>query len=108
MPDPASVTIDEAAETVTFNVSGDLAGQSVTTDAFSLTTFDTAAGWQAVTISSASYDAVAKQVSVGFDGPLSGQLIRFIARGAGPQPLLGAALEPFHHGQDFVYSQERS
>jgi len=41
-----------------------------------------------------------------FTGPLpAGALVRFIIRGSGTKPLLGADLAPFNHGQDYVHDQ---
>ncbi|MCC6235907.1 MAG: hypothetical protein IT580_24945, partial [Verrucomicrobiales bacterium] len=35
----------------------------------------------------------------------AGSLLRFLIRGTGPTPLLGADLTPFNHGLDYVHDQ---
>lgn len=106
--DPASVQLDEAAQTLSFQAGAALAAASVQAAAFSLTYFDQTTGWQTATVNSASYDDATRTVSIGFAGPLGGSLVRFIAKGSGPEPLLGANLIALNNGNDFVHMQERS
>lgn len=106
--DPASVNLDETAGTLSFQVSAGLAAASVRIAAFSLTFFDETAGWQTAAVNSATYDDVTRTVSISFAGPLGGTLVRFIAKGSGPEPLLGTNLVALNNGNDFVYTQERS
>jgi len=106
--DPTSVHLDEAAQTLSFQASTALAAASVQAAAFSLTCFDETTGWQTAAINSTSYDDATRTVSIGFAGPLGGTLVRFIANGSGPQPLLGANLIALNNGNDFVHTQERS
>jgi len=106
--DPSSVQIDETASTVSFQVSASLADASINPDAFSLTFFDATAGWQTLTVSGAAYDEPTLTVTVDYSGAMGGSLVRFIAKGSGPEPLLGANLVALNNGQDFVYTQERS
>jgi hypothetical protein len=106
--DPASVNLDEAAGTLSFQVSAGLAAASVRIAAFSLTFFDETAGWQTAAVNSATYDDVTRTVSISFAGPLGGTLVRFIAKGSGPEPLLGTNLAALNNGNDFVHTQERS
>jgi len=106
--DPASVQLDETTEALSFQVSAGLATASVRTAAFSLTFFDDTTGWQTVAVNTATYDDTTRTVAIGFAGPLGGKLVRFIAKGSGPEPLLGANLIALNNGHDFVHTQERS
>ncbi|MBE0659928.1 MAG: hypothetical protein IH602_19700 [Bryobacteraceae bacterium] len=106
--DPASVLLDETAQTLSFQASAGLAAASVHAAAFSLTFFDETTGWQTAAINSAGYDDATRTVSISFAGPLGGSLVRFIAKGSGPEPLLGANLIALNNGNDFVHMQERS
>ena len=56
----------------------------------------------------AAYDPATRTVTVHYTGALGGSLLRFLARGSGPQPLLGANRLEFNYGRDFVYTHERS
>ncbi|MCC6539683.1 MAG: hypothetical protein IT162_19190 [Bryobacterales bacterium] len=106
---PGSFLLDEAATRIDLAVTADLAPASVHPGAFSLSTFDAAAGWAAPAITAATYDNAARKVSLTFAGPLTGTLVRLIAHGAGPTPILGAAtLTPLGHGHDYVHMHRRS
>jgi hypothetical protein len=47
-------------------------------------------------------------VTVNYTGALAGTRVRFIAKGSGPEPLLGADLLALNNGHDFVHTLERS
>ena len=103
---PGTVKIDEGGNTVTFDVTADLATKTVTPAAFSLTHFDDPTGWTARPVTDAKYDS--GTVTVTFTGAIAGKLVRFIATASGPAPILGTDLLPFNHGRDFVHSKKRS
>lgn len=106
---PGSFLLDEAATRIDLAVTADLAPASVQPGAFSLSTFDAAAGWATPAITAATYDNAARKVSLTFAGPLTGTLVRLIAHGSGPTPILGAAtLTPLGHGHDYVHMHRRS
>jgi hypothetical protein len=114
---PATVQI--TASDINFQLDKDLHVQSVSTDAFSITTFTNAAGWQDVAFT-ATLASGPPSVNLQLNTPLAaGMLVRFIAKGTGPKPLLGANLAPLagaaggpepppHDGLDFVFMQVRS
>jgi hypothetical protein len=112
--DGGSVVFD--GDEVRFAVDGDLQAASVTPGAFAISAFAATSGWQAATISSASYDAGSKTVTLNLSAAVSGDALRLIARGTGEQPLLGTNLVPLagatidppataHDGKDFVFMQ---
>lgn len=107
---PGSVLVDEAANTITLAATADLAATSVKDTAFSLTAFDPATGWAAVTLTSVVLDADQRTVTLGFTGgiPTDAELLRLIVRGTGPEPVLDVDLFPFNHGQDFIHDHRRS
>ncbi|HEX7333266.1 MAG TPA: hypothetical protein VF290_17320 [Pyrinomonadaceae bacterium] len=113
--DHASVKFPDA-RTIEFTVSKSLQPASVTVAAFSVTTFDSTAGWQTSTIDTATYDDTKKTVTLKVAADLSGR-VRLIAKGTGPTPLLGNDLVPLagalggpagstHDGHDFVHQQD--
>lgn len=114
---PATVQITDCD--INFQLDKDLHAQSVTTDAFSVTTFTAAAGWQDVTFTP-TLASGPPSVNLKLNTPLAaGMLVRFIAKGTGPRPLLGTNLAPLagavggpepppHDGLDFVFMQVRS
>lgn len=65
--------------------------------AFTVSEFDPATGWQPFTLGSAQYDEAAADgptVTLALDRLPSGALLRATVTGTGPQPLLGASLIP--------------
>lgn len=110
--DGTSVTF--SGTSVTFELDRDLEPQSVKPAAFSVSSYLTATGWQAETISTAAYDAPSKTVTLTLGAAPSGVAHRLVAYGTGPTPLLGADLRPLagasgdppagvHDGRDFVF-----
>jgi hypothetical protein len=113
--DPASVKFVDATE-IQFIVDKDLQLESVKPDGFSVTTFDSATGWQTFNVLKAGFDAATKTVRVAVDGKMTGR-VRLIVSGTGPTPLLGDDLVPLagelggpagteHDGHDFVHMQD--
>ena len=113
--DPASVKFVDATE-IQFIVDKDLQLESVKPAGFSVTTFDSANGWQVVNVDKAGFDAATKTVTVVLAGKISGR-VRLIVSGTGPTPLLGDDLVPLagelggpagteHDGHDFVHMQD--
>lgn len=114
---PATVQITDSD--IDFQLDKDLHAQSVTAEAFSVTTFTAAAGWQDVAFTP-TLASGPPSVNLNLNTPLAaGMLVRLIARGTGPKPLLGTHLAPLagaaggpepppHDGLDFVFMQVRS
>ena len=93
---------------VELTASAPLQAASVTADAFSLSIFDSAAGWSTVAVTSA-YDAADNKITLTFAAlPAGPLLVRLIARGSGPTPILGENMVPIHNGTDFVHMHRRS
>jgi hypothetical protein len=85
-----------------------LQASSVTPDAFSLTLFDNTSGWSTVAVTPA-YDATENKITLTFAAlPAGPLLVRLIAHGSGPTPILGENLVPIHNGTDFVHMHRRS
>ncbi len=91
--DPSSVARQD--KTITFALDRPLQPASVAPDAFTVMEFDEANGWSGLDIGSASFDAVTKRVKVVLKEAPQAKLVRLVARGTGPAPLLGADLVPF-------------
>jgi hypothetical protein len=106
-----SVEFDTGANRITFQVTAPLDPAGVTPAQFSVTFLD-AAGWQHATISAANLDAPSNTVQVDLDDtaalPQPDRIVRFIAKGSGPEPLVGADAVPFNNGRDFVHMQKWS
>jgi hypothetical protein len=89
-PPATGPAITEAAledETITLTVSRPIAPASLTPDAFSITSFDTASGWSTTDIDSVAAEADGT-ITVKLTGAPAGALVRLIARGTGPAPLV--------------------
>jgi len=106
-----TVTFNAATNKVTFAVTEPLNPASVTTAQFAAT-FLTTTGWQSATIKAANFVGATNTVEVELDGanplPQVNQTVRFIAKGSGPAPLLGANDVAFNSGRDFVHMQKWS
>jgi hypothetical protein len=117
--DPASVVLE--GEAVTMTATARLSKASVAEKAFSVSAYDLRDGWHEVEVVEARTTdrggrAVRLELATGFGG----NLVRVIARGTGPSPLLGAAgLVPLagavggpagsaNDGHDFVLMVKRS
>jgi hypothetical protein len=115
---PASVQI--TTDNINFDLDKPLHAKSVAADAFSVTAFTEAGGWQDLPFTVDGLSSPATSVKLDLTTSLeAGVLVRFIARGTGPRPLLGANLAPLagadggpepppHDGLDFVFMQVRS
>lgn len=115
--DPASVRVE--GETITFSATGRVSKASVGESSFSVTAFDNRDGWHVVPIRRAGVDRTGKRIRLDLaDGP-GGSLVRIIARGTGPTPLLGSNGVPLagtvggppggvEDGHDFVLMLKRS
>ncbi len=113
---PARVKL--TAKQIAFSTDKPLAAASVTGEAVSVTAFGEE-GWTPVAVSRVRLLAKGKRVSVVFGEELKASLVRLIARGTGPAPLMGAGGVPFagspadppataHNGNDFVVMKKRS
>lgn len=115
--DPASVRLE--GEAVTFSATSRLAKASVAETSFSVTAFDNRDGWHVVPIRRAGVDRTGKRVRLELTTTFGGNLVRIIARGTGPTPLLGSNGVPLagavggpgggtEDGHDFVLMLKRS
>jgi hypothetical protein len=106
-------------DVITLRVSSPLSRQSVTPAAFSVSSYHNRTGWQALGVATVSLDSQARTVSLELRDGVRDNLIRVIARGTGPTPLLGTNLVPLagagggppgteHDGHDFVFMLTRS
>jgi hypothetical protein len=112
-----SVNVED--DSIDFELDKDLKTPTVTASAFSVSSYTDAGGWEALTFNVAVASGPPR-VTLTFDAPFDdGALIRLIAKGTGPTPLLGADLLPLagistgpipppHDGLDFVFMQVRS
>ncbi|HEV7590717.1 MAG TPA: hypothetical protein VGO40_21585, partial [Longimicrobium sp.] len=115
-PRIASAALTRAA--VVMQATAKLAQHSVTPAAFSVSRFDPARGWTAMKIGSATVDA-ANRIMLAVGTRAAGAVVRVIARGTGPTPVLGEGLVPLagavggppgtaDDGHDFVIMLPRS
>jgi hypothetical protein len=113
--DPESVVFD--GDTVRFQLDKDLHPDSVTPEAFTVSAFVSGAGWEQYAISEAVFEPTDRSVTLTLDEEIGGDLLRLIAQGTGPRPLLGADLLPLagaagdppaSAGHDFVFMQKGS
>jgi hypothetical protein len=69
--------------------------KSVGPEQFSVTTYTSDDGWSTLDIGSTKLDSTATKVAVNLKESMTpSQIVRFIARGTGPQPILGTDLIP--------------
>lgn len=115
--DPGSVTLE--GEAVTLTATRRISKASVGESSFSVTAFDNRDGWHPVRIRRASVDRTGKRIRLDLGTTFGGNLVRIIARGTGPTPLLGSNGVPLagavggppggtHDGRDFVLMLKRS
>jgi hypothetical protein len=102
---------------IEFEVDKDLQDASVKPEAFSVTWFDRARGWQRSNVVTAGYSGTeTRTVNLELDQSVSGR-VRLIVFGTGATPLLGADLFPLagavggspgtlHDGHDFVHMRD--
>ena len=106
-------------DSIEFELDKDLKAPTVTPAAFSAFSYNDTDGWEELTFT-ASFASGPPRVTLKFAAPFEdGALLRVIAKGTGPTPLLGAdllplaglstgPLPPTHDGLDFVFMQVRS
>ncbi|HEX8693775.1 MAG TPA: hypothetical protein VF746_15240 [Longimicrobium sp.] len=115
--DPDSVALE--GEAVTFTATRRLSRASVAPESFSVSAYDNRDGWHAVEIRAAGVDRGGTRVRLDLDTGYGGNLVRIIARGTGPAPLLGSNGVPLagtvggppggtEDGHDFVLMLKRS
>jgi len=115
--DAASIVVD--TRRITFKTTAALADGSVSIEAFEITAYDDAEGWFDVDLKGASFDAASRTVTLDLKEKLDPGLVRIIARGTGPMPLLGTNKVPLAgvkdgppagamNGRDFVFMKERT
>lgn len=114
--EPTSVSLTDRQ--IAFSTDQELHPESVKSNAFAVTAFDESEGWHPVSIRRVRLSDNGTRVSVVFGEPPQGTLLRLVARGTGPEPLLGRDLLPLagtptdppastHDGNDFVFIQRR-
>ncbi len=115
--DPGSVRVE--GETVTLAATSRVSKASVGESSFSVTAFDRNDGWHVVPIRRAGVDRTGKRIRLDLANGPGGNLVRIIARGTGPTPLLGSDGVPLagavggppggtEDGHDFVLMLKRS
>lgn len=115
--DPASIVLK--GERVSLTATLPLSRASVQPDAFSVSAYDLRDGWHQVEIRETRVERNRRTVHLELDTGFGGNLVRVIARGTGPRPLLGTTLLPLagaaggpagteDDGHDFVIMLKRS
>ena len=113
--DPRQVLFD--GQQVRLQVTADLHPDSVKPAAFTVSGFTAGFGWKVHKVSDALFEPSDRSVTLWLSTKVTGDLLRLVARGTGPTPLLGADLEPFAGavgdppapaGRDFVHMQKGS
>jgi hypothetical protein len=116
--DPASAKITSSRR-ISLDFSAPLSLHSVGPEQFSVTAFSSKGGWTTLDIDDVKLDAAANTVVLELkDTITTGHIIRLIARGTGPQPLLGTDHVPLagavggpagsvNDGHDFVIMLRR-
>jgi hypothetical protein len=97
------VVLDSAAATATLTASAPLEPGTVTPAQFAVATLD--GGWAARTVTNASLDPAGTTVALTLDTLPAGRPTRVLARGTGPEPILGADGVPLGGGADFVLTK---
>jgi hypothetical protein len=90
---PDSVKLE--GEAISFTSDGPISKASVAREAFTITAYDLRDGWREVEIArDPVIDKSGKRVRIELSSSFGGNLVRLIARGTGPAPLLGTNLIP--------------
>ncbi len=108
----SSVKITAGSKSITLQTDSDVNSASVEAAAFSTTSFDSVNGWSDLAVSNAGWTASSKTIKLTLTtAPKAGTLVRVIARGTGPMPVMGSNNIPLGgtdtgpDGRDFVYMQ---
>jgi hypothetical protein len=115
--DPKSIRLEGEAVVLTANKR--LSKASVAPMAFSVSAYDLRDGWHDVEVRATRLDTAQRKVRLELATGFGGNLVRVIARGTGPSPLLGTDLVPLageaggppggtENGHDFVIMLKRS
>lgn len=115
--DPESIRLE--GEAVVMAASKRLSKASVAPRAFSVSAYDLRDGWHEVEVRATRLDAGQRKLRLELATGFGGNLVRIIARGTGPAPLLGTDLVPLaggeggppggtENGHDFVIMLKRS
>jgi hypothetical protein len=115
--DRDSVDVTQA-RVVRLDVDRRLAPTSVAPDGFSVSRFTAPDGWTIIKVQGADLDATGKRVALKLGESMGDGLVRIIAYGTGPQPLLSTGLVPLagaigdpplppFDGRDFVHMVRR-
>jgi len=115
---PDSVELE--GEAVIMRANAPLSRASVAREAFIISAYDNRDGWREVEIArDPTLDRTRRRIRIELSSGFGGNLVRIIARGTGPAPLLGTNLLPLagavggpdggpHDGHDFVFMMKRS
>jgi hypothetical protein len=106
-------------EAVTMTATSRLSRASVAARGFSVSAYDNRDGWHVVEIREATVDRGGTRIRLELNTGFGGNLVRIIARGTGPTPLLGSNGVPLagarggppgntEDGVDFVLMLKRS
>jgi hypothetical protein len=79
---------------VEFRFDRPLAPASAVPTAFSVAEFDPDAGWATLSVAAVTLTDSDRAVTLSLERPFAASLVRVVARGGGPTPLLGADLVP--------------
>lgn len=115
--DPKSIQLE--GEAVLLAANKRLSKASVAPTAFSVSAYDLRDGWHDVEVRATRLDTAQRKVRLELATGFGGNLVRIIARGTGPSPLLGTDLVPLagetggppggaDNGHDFVIMLKRS
>ena len=115
--DPNSIQLE--GEAVLLAATKRLSKASVAPMAFSVSAYDLRDGWHNVEVRATRLDTAQRKVRLELATGFGGNLVRIIARGTGPAPLLGTDLVPLagetggppggtENGHDFVIMLKRS
>lgn len=115
--DPKSIRLE--GEAVVLAATRRLSKASVAPMAFSVSAYDLRDGWHNVEVRATRLDTAQRRVRLELATGFGGNLVRVIARGTGPSPLLGTDLVPLaggadgppggsENGHDFVIMLKRS
>jgi len=90
---PNSVALE--GEAISFTSDRPISKASVAREAFTITAYDLRDGWREVEIArDPTVDKSGKRVRIELSSSFGGNLVRLIARGTGPAPLVGTNLIP--------------
>lgn|GEM_PF-647214 len=94
-----TLRVQERERRISMRAHGELARGSVRPEAFSVSSYNERGGWHDVDVNEAGLHADRHTVHLRLASGFGGFLVRVIARGTGPSPLLGTNLVPLAGGE---------